>query len=117
MSAAWESLHRATHELASSDSIKQRLINAFSNHLKELDPASLPPEQRERFESLAARLTCVRPLRGENAVTATVRKMSNSEASECAHQLIDLVAEVAARGAETGRLRPRRVVSLYSAEA
>lgn len=105
------------HELAGSESIKQRLISAFSNHLKELDPASLPPEQRARFESLAARLTCVRPLRGESAITATVRKMSNSEASDCAHQLIDLMAEVAAQGVEASRVRPRRVVSLYSAEA
>lgn len=117
MSAAWESLHRAMHELASSESIKQRLINAFSKHLRELDPASLPPEHRARFESLVARLTCVRPLRGENEVTATIRKMSNSEASDCAHQLIDLMAELAAQGADAGRLRPRRVVSLYSAEA
>jgi len=117
MSAAWESLHRAMHELASSESIKHRLISAFSNHLKELDPASLPPEQRVRFETLAERLTSVRPLRGETAVTATVRKMSNAEASECAHQLIDLVAEVATQLGEASRLRPRRVVSLYSAEA
>ena len=117
MNAASESLHRAMHELASADSIKQRLINAFSNHLQDLDPASMPTEQRARFESLTARLTCVRPLRGENAVTATVRKMSNSEASDCAHQLIDLVAEVTSQGVETGRSRQRRVVSLYPAEA
>jgi len=43
--------------------------------------------------------------------------MSNAEASECAHQLIDLMAEVAAQLGEASRLRPRRVVSLYSAEA
>jgi len=116
MDAAWESLHRATHELASSDSLKQRLISAFSKHLKELDPQGLPPAQRSRFETLSARLTCVRPLRGETAVAATVRKMSNIEASECAHQLIDLMTELAGQQGEAGRSRTRKVVSLYTAE-
>jgi hypothetical protein len=116
MSAAWESLHRATHELASSEPLKQRLISAFLKHLHELDPDGLPPDQRARFESLTARLTSVRPLRGETAVAATVRKMSNTEASECAHQLIDLMAELASQQAEAGRNRSRKVVALYSAE-
>ena len=116
MNAAWESLHRATHELASCDSIKHRLINAFSKHLHEFDPEVLPAEHRGRFESLTARLTCIRPLRGETAVAATVRKMSNSEASECAHQLIDLMTDVIAQHRDSGRTRPARVVSLYSAE-
>lgn len=117
MSAAWESLHRATHELASSEPLKQRLISAFSKHLHDMDPGILPSEHRGRFESLAARLTSVRPLRGETAVAATVRKMSNSEASECAHELIDLMAEVIGQQRESGRNRPRKIVSLYSAEA
>ena len=116
MNAAWESLHRATHELASCESIKHRLITAFSKHLHELDPEVLPAEHRGRFETLAARLTCVRPLRGETAVAATVRKMSNSEASECAHQLIDLMADVIGQQRDAGRSRAGRVVSLYSAE-
>ena len=116
MSAAWESLHRATHELASSEPLKQRLIVAYSKHLKDLDPLALPPEHRLRFESLAARLTSVRPLRGETAVAATVRKMSNDEASDCAHQLIDLMAELAGQQAETTQGRARKVVALYSAE-
>jgi hypothetical protein len=116
MSAAWESLHRATHELASSEPIKQRLISAFSKHLQELDPEALPPDQRARFESLSARLTSVRPLRGETAVVATVRKMSNNEASECAHQLIELMVDLAGHQAEPGRNRSRKVVALYSAE-
>lgn len=117
MNAAWESLHRAMHELVSADPIKQRLITTFSKYLKELDPASLPLEHRGRFESLMARLTSVRPQRGETAVVATVRKMSNSEASECAQQLIDLLIEIATQAGDSVRYRPRKVVPLYSAEA
>lgn len=116
MNAAWQSLHRATHELASSETLKQRLISAYSKHLHDLDPVCLPDEHRPRFESLVARLTSVRPLRGESAVTATVRKMSNREASECAHQLIDLMAELTSEFREAGRSRGGRVVALYSAE-
>jgi hypothetical protein len=42
--------------------------------------------------------------------------MSNLEASECAHQLIDLMADVIGQQRDAGRTRPGRVISLYSAE-
>jgi len=42
--------------------------------------------------------------------------MSNSEASESAHQLIDLMTDVIGQHRDSGRTRPARVVSLYSAE-
>ena len=117
MSAAWESLHRATLELASQYSIKQRLTRAFSSHLQDLDPADLPAEVRGRFTDLAARMTRVPPLRGETAVSATVRKMSNDEAGECAQQIVDILAALGVQQGEVQRPRPRKVLSLYAAEA
>lgn len=117
MSAAWESLHRATLELASADPLKQRLTIAFSSHLKELEPHSLPPELRARFQSLIDRLTAVRPLRGETAVAATVRKMSNEEAQTCAQEIVKLLASVTYQQPAVTRNKPRQLLSLYSAEA
>jgi hypothetical protein len=117
MSAVWESLHRATLELTSADPLKQRVINAFSKYLKETEPDSLPPELRQRFQALVARLTCIRPFRGETAVRATVRKMSNDEAGLCAQEIVELMTELAAQRAVAARNKPRQVVSLYSAEA
>lgn len=91
MSAAWESLHLAARELASEAPIKQRLKIAFSKYLEHLDVDELPRELRQGFRELHARMTSVPPLRGESAVCATVRKMSNDEAGECARNIIDLL--------------------------
>ena len=90
MSAAWESLHLAVRELAAASCIKQRLTSAFSNHLSHLEAADLPPDARPRFRDLQTRLTAVPPMRGESAICATVRKMSNEEAAACARSIVDL---------------------------
>lgn len=117
MNAAWESFHRAALELATADPIKQRLTRSFSNHLNDLDAASLPPEIRGEFQQLVTRLTEVRPLRGETAIMATVRKMSNDEAAACAREILELMASVGALRSQRGQPRQRAVLSLYSAEA
>jgi hypothetical protein len=117
MSAAWESFHKAAYELASYSPIKQRLILAFSKHLKELSVDELPAPVRTKFKDLAARMTSVKPLRGETAVCATVRKMSNNEAGACAQAIVDLLGELAA--CQEAALRPpaRRLQPVYTAEA
>jgi len=99
MSAAWESLHLAARELASEAPIKQRLKIAFSKYLEHLDVDELPRELRQGFRELHARMTSVPPLRGESAVCATVRKMSNDEAGECARAIIDLLGSLTPRSA------------------
>lgn len=116
MNAAWESLHHAALEFTSSDSIKQRLTKAFSGHLADLDLDSLPPHLRPKFLMLVERLTAVCPLRGETAVAATVRKMSNEEASSCAQEIVALMKLL---GEERGRAMPsrsRNVLPLHAAE-
>lgn len=107
MSAAWESLHLAARELASSDSIKQRLTNAFSKHIANIEPEDLPAELRGRFRDLHARMTAVRPMRGDTAVCATVRKMSNEEAAECARTIVDLLGAITPKPPEI-RGEPRK---------
>jgi len=59
-------------------------------------------------------------MRGESAVLATVRKMSNDEASDCARQIVRLLAAMqhqASSPPARTRARSRGLVSLYSAEA
>jgi hypothetical protein len=116
MSVAWESFHRATRELASSSSIKQRVTAAFSNHLKDLETESLPPELRPRFQELHGRLHRVTPLRGETAIWATVRKMSNDEAETVARCIVELLGELAPHREQLTRTNGRPVLSLYAAE-
>ena len=117
MSAAWESLHLAAQELASCYNIKQRLIVAFSKHLAELDPQELPKDLRAEFLSISRQMTCVRPLRGETAIAATVRKMSAEEAGECAQRIVGLLGYAGVGRGASASARPRAVVSLYSSDA
>jgi len=121
MSAAWESFHHAALELVAAGPIKQRLIDAFSKHLKHIGADELPDAVQGQFLTLSKRLTEVCPLRGESAVLATVRKMSNDEASDCARQIVRLLADMERHAGGSSAARPRArsrgLVSLYSAEA
>lgn len=89
--AAWESLHRATLELAKSTSIKQRLTDAYTRHLIDLPTHDLPGEVRQDFEALRQSMTRIRPEHGECPVAVTVRKMSIGEADACAARIIALL--------------------------
>ena len=88
--SAWESLHDAILELVQSAPIKQRLIYAYRRHLASLAVDQLPGEARESFQLVLAALEGVAPMRGEDAVTASVRKMSNQEADECSARIVDI---------------------------
>jgi len=90
MLSAWESLHFATLELVRSTPIKHRLVSAYRRHLAALPAEQLPAEVRQPFEHLMAALQGVPPLRGEDAVAASVRKMSNQEADDCSTQIVEI---------------------------
>jgi hypothetical protein len=90
MLSAWESLHFATLELVRSTPIKQRLVCAYRRHLLSIPEDQLPAEVRESFSQAMKSLSCVKPLRGEDAVSASVRKMSNQEADDCAALIVEI---------------------------
>ncbi len=92
--AAWENLHKAALELAKSSALKQRLTDAYSRYLEDMLPEQLPEGLRGEYQSLRQRMTAVRPLRGETAVAATVRKMSLDEADACAARIVALLDAV-----------------------
>ena len=105
MVSAWDSLHSATLELVRSTPIKQRLIAAYRRHLSVIDEAQLPAEARGSFAQVMRSLAGVPPLRGEDAVTASVRKMSCQEADDCAALIVELLGMLsrATDGATTQR--------------
>jgi hypothetical protein len=94
MSTAYGRLHAATVELTRSCALKQRLATAFSISLKDLDADELPPDLRSAFAALHDELECVKPLPGETAVQATVRKMSLEHAERIATRIVELYAEL-----------------------
>lgn len=96
MSTAWEHLFAATAILAaSSGPIKQRLVEAYRTQLSGIDQDELPKEIREEFCSVANCLSCVRPLRGETAEQATIRKMSDMEAGRIASRIVNMLGTFA----------------------
>ncbi|HWZ62918.1 MAG TPA: hypothetical protein VNX02_07850 [Steroidobacteraceae bacterium] len=94
MSTTWEQLEGAALSLARSGPIKDRLADAYRNHLAFVRVEELPAVVREEFRLCRDALTRERPLRGEDAVRATVRKMSNSEADELACSVVRLFAAI-----------------------
>jgi hypothetical protein len=90
MISTWECLHFATLELVRSTPIKQRLVCAYRRHLASLQESEIPIEVRESYGQVMRSLRGVAPLRGEDAVTASVRKMSIQEADDCAAQIVEI---------------------------
>jgi hypothetical protein len=129
MSTTWEQLEGAVLSLARSGAIKDRLSDAYRNHLVHLDVAELPDPCRIAFCACRDLLTRERPLRGEDAVRATVRKMSNEEAEAIAQSVVHMFGALARAAqdepappeSEVVPLRKSRnavpqVISLYAAE-
>jgi hypothetical protein len=112
MISAWDCFHFATLELVRSTPIKQRLVCAYRRHLASLPEDQLPNEVRECFGQVMRSLRGVQPLRGEDAVSASVRKMSNQEADDCAA----LIVEIFGLMCKTGSARAGSVVQLHAVD-
>ena len=115
MTSAWESLHFATLELVRSTPIKQRLINACRMHLNSLPDDQLPNEVREMFGQVMKSLHGVQPQKGEDAVAASVRKMSIQEADDCAAHIVEIFGITCRELLNAARVSAE-VVQLHSVE-
>ena len=82
MTRVYDRLESATLHLARSGVIKERLEGAWRKWLNNIDADDVPREIRLQFMELSSRMQRERPLRGEDALKATIRKMSNEEAEE-----------------------------------
>jgi hypothetical protein len=113
---AWEIFQGATLSLARAGALKDRLNDAYRNHLSGIDETELPKELREDFRSFNHMLTRERPLiRGEDAVRATIRKMSNGEAEAAATTVVKIFCALQ-RGTGPSRSAPSaNIVPLYLA--
>lgn len=122
MSSTMDQFQAALHSLTRHGALKDRLTEAYRNHLSLIDEDDLPIELREEFRLLVHTLTReTATLRGEDAVRATVRKMSSDEAAEAASAIVRIFA--AASRSPAGSLRGKsaksasNVIPLYVAEA
>jgi len=104
MSTPWELLEGAALSLARAGHIKDRLADCYRNHLALVDAQELPEALRAPFHACHDALTSERPLPGEDAVRATVRKLSSQQADDLACAVVRLFAAMVRESAsrETG---------------
>jgi len=112
--STWERFQGAAVVLARSGTIKDRLTDAYRNHLSAVAEEELPREIREQFHNVRCSLTRERPLRGEDAIRATVRKMSLHEAENIAESVVQMLSVVASAPQAT---RATAVTPLFLREA
>lgn len=110
---------RAARVLVGAGSVKERLLHAW-RQLADLQTADLPNELQNDFTVLQRRLQRERPMYGEDAVTATVRKLSGEDACRMAYDLLFLCFRLSR---DTAADAPRTyassasVIPLFAAEA
>jgi hypothetical protein len=121
MSTTLDKFRGAALSLARSGSIKDRLTDAYRNHLAFVEESELPTELVEEFRAVSYALNRQRPLlRGEDTLRATVRKMSNPEADAVASCVVRLFGEISREPASVTRRPPKsapQIISLYPGEA
>ncbi|HEY8508410.1 MAG TPA: hypothetical protein VIL32_08645 [Steroidobacteraceae bacterium] len=117
-SSAWEKFRGATLSLARSGTIKDRLTDAYRNHLAFVNEEDLPRELREEFRAFHRAVTRERPMiRGEDAFRATIRKMSAGEADRHATAVVSMFCQIPRNYSPQRSTSSAQVVPLYSAEA
>ena len=94
MSRVYDRLESATLLLTRSGAIKDRLDGAWRQHLANLETDDVPRELRLQFLDLASAMHREQPLRGEDAVRATIRKMSNEEAERHAAHIVRMFCRI-----------------------
>lgn len=100
----------AVSVMAGDGNVKQRLVQAYEDHLQALEESSLPPEARQPFAELKRALRAVAPLNGEGPVRATVRKMSPQEAARCGRLMLELLTLLVRSSASDEGAKPARAV-------
>lgn len=116
MSSTWEKFQGATLSLTRAGSLKERLTDAYRNHLSAVAEEELPREIREQFHNVRCSLTRERPQRGEDAIRASVRKLSSHEAENIAETVVQMMS-VMARAPQSTRAAANGAVPLYLIEA
>jgi len=125
MSTTFEHFQEATLSLTKATHLKERLAEAFRDHLAYIAADELPSELREEFRTIRKEVTREPPLvRGEDALRATVRKMSSDELESIACRVVYLFAGLARAQGANMRMKAAKAaasaanfVPLYLAEA
>lgn len=94
MSYHLDRFHSAVMVLAGDGHVKSRLIKAFEENLAGIAEDDLPADMKQDFCELKSCMTAIEPLRDEGPASASVRKMSTSDASDCAVRVVTMYGEM-----------------------
>ena len=98
----------AVRALAGDGPIKQRLFKAYSENLDLLSEDNMPESIRPRFELLRETMHSIKPTSVESPILASVRKMSATEASRCAVNIVSMFSELVRVKSTGERLRLKK---------
>ena len=90
MSETWEHFHAAARLLVGAGPVKQRLIDAYRQHLASLRDTDLPELVANDFAALTSALHCAQATGGLSAPEVAVRKMSEKDAADHAASIMDM---------------------------
>jgi hypothetical protein len=95
MNTTLDLFEAATVSLTRPTSMKERLAHAYLNYLSHVHENDLPTDVCEEFRALTDTLTRVSPeLRGDDALRATIRKMSTDDAAAAAAAVVRMFGAV-----------------------
>jgi hypothetical protein len=125
MNSTLDLFEAATVSLTRPAPIKDRLAHAYRNYLAYVDEEDLPADVCEEFRALTDTLTRTRPeFRGDDALRATVRKMSSDDAAAAASAVVRMFGAVSRASmtashdaADSAPNSVTKVVALHMAKA
>jgi len=95
MNTTLDLFEAATVSLTRAAPIKDRIADAYRNYLIFVHEEDLPTDVCEEFRALTDTLTRVDPeLRHDDALKATIRKMSNSDAEIAASAVVRMFGAI-----------------------
>jgi hypothetical protein len=96
MASLWNALDGAMRTLVGAGAVKQRLIDAWRQHLGSLQEKDVPDGLRSRLATLRAAMHTAHPTGGMSAAEVSVRKMSDGDAAAHAERVLEMYAQLCA---------------------
>ena len=117
MATTWDVLDDAVRILVGCGPVKQRLIEAWRDHLSPLHDKDLPDTLRPRLQNLRAAMHSAHATGGMTAPEVSVRKMSETEAADHAVRILEMYAQVVGgEGEAVGAPRLRVVGAAHDSD-
>lgn len=109
MAAVWDVFHEATLVLVGAGPVKQRLIEAYRDHLAAIRDQDVPEPLRARLSALRTAMHAAHASGGMTAPEVSVRKMSEQDASTHAASILEMFTALSALAEQEAAPRLRIV--------